>query len=67
MSTVAHPHSTELQVLKGAWLSVHGTAQRDKGQPGLQVPGRCSVLHCRAREMPNPSLQKMLWQQGQSS
>lgn len=28
MSTVARPHSTGLQVLKGAQLSVHGTAQR---------------------------------------
>lgn len=28
MSTVARPHSTELQVLKGAQPSVHGTAQR---------------------------------------
>lgn len=34
-------------------MAPHRGSTWDMGQPGLWVPGCCSVLHCRAGEMPN--------------
>lgn len=63
MSTVAHPHSTELQVLKGAQPSVHGTTQRVHMGQGAATGGCLDVALCFTAEQgkcQTSSLQAML-------